>query len=405
MRFTENIAAASALFAVASASPLVDKRLKVNKDFTVRQSVRKPSIQSGPSAYASVFAKYGKEAPAVVKAAAANNDGSVTTTPTQFDSEYLTPVTIGGQKLTLDFDTGSSDLWVFSSETPSNEVNGHDIYDPTKSNSSKALSGATWNITYGDGSSSSGNVYTDTVTVGTTTFAGQAVELAEEVSTQFQQDAGNDGLLGLAFSSINTVQPNQQLTFFDNVKSSLTAPLFTVDLKKGEPGTYGFGTIDDSAHTGDIAYVPVDSSQGFWSFTSSGYAIGDGAVNSNSIDAIADTGTTLLLIDDAIVSAYYQGVSGAKNDQSQGGYTYPCSATLPDISFQIGTYKATVPGSYVNYAPTDDSGTTCFGGIQSSQGIGFNIFGDIFLKSQFVVFDGSDSPRLGFAAKTLVSSK
>lgn len=110
MRFTENIAAASALFAVASASPLVDKRLKVNKDFTVRQSVRKPSIQSGPSAYASVFAKYGKEAPAVVKAAAANNDGSVTTTPTQFDSEYLTPVTIGGQKLTLDFDTGSSDL-------------------------------------------------------------------------------------------------------------------------------------------------------------------------------------------------------------------------------------------------------------------------------------------------------
>ena len=110
MRFAENIAAASALFAVASASPLVDKRLKVNKDFIVRQSVRKPSIQSGPSAYASVFAKYGKEAPAVVKAAAANNDGSVTTTPTEFDSEYLTPVTIGGQKLTLDFDTGSSDL-------------------------------------------------------------------------------------------------------------------------------------------------------------------------------------------------------------------------------------------------------------------------------------------------------
>ena len=243
------------------------------------------------------------------------------------------------------------------------------------------------------------------MTVGTTTFAGQAVELAEEVSTQFQQDAGNDGLLGLAFSSINTVRPTQQLTFFDNVKSSLTAPLFTVDLKKGEPGTYGFGTIDDSAHTGEIAYVPVDSSQGFWTFTSSGYAVGDGAVNSDSIDAIADTGTTLLLIDDAIVTAYYKAVSGAKFDQSQGGYTYPCSATLPDISFQIGTYKATVPGSYVNYAPIDNSGATCFGGIQSSQGIGFNIFGDIFLKSQFVVFDGASSPRLGFAPKTLVSSK
>ena len=110
MRFTEHIAAASALFAVASTSPLVDKRLKVNKDFTITQSVRKPTIKSGPAAYAGVFAKYGKQAPAAVRAAAANNDGSVTTTPTQFDSEYLTPVTIGGQQLTLDFDTGSSDL-------------------------------------------------------------------------------------------------------------------------------------------------------------------------------------------------------------------------------------------------------------------------------------------------------
>lgn len=28
----------------------------------------------------------------------------------QYDSEYLCPVTVGGQTLNLDFDTGSSDL-------------------------------------------------------------------------------------------------------------------------------------------------------------------------------------------------------------------------------------------------------------------------------------------------------
>ena len=110
MRFTQNIAAASALLTIASASPLVDKRQKANKDFTVKQSVAKPSIKSGPAALAGTYAKFGKPVPAHIAAAAADNDGTVTTSPTQYDSEYLTPVTIGGQQLTLDFDTGSSDL-------------------------------------------------------------------------------------------------------------------------------------------------------------------------------------------------------------------------------------------------------------------------------------------------------
>lgn len=292
-----------------------------------------------------------------------------------------------------------STRWVFSTETPSNEVNGHDVYDPSKSDTAQEINGATWSITYGDQSSSSGIVYTDTVTVGQTSFAGQAVELAQQVSTQFQQDAGNDGLLGLAFDSLNTVKPTAQKTFFSNVLPSLSAPLFTVDLKKAAPGTFDFGFIDDAKHTSDVTFVDVDNSQGFWAFTASGYSVGGGSLTGESIAAIADTGTTLLYLPDDIVDAYYGAVDGAQNDQQQGGYTYPCSANLPDISFGIGGYTAVVPGSYVNYAPVDSSGTTCFGGIQSSSGIGLNIFGDIFLKSQFVVFQGGDSPQLGFASK------
>lgn len=109
MRFLENLSAASAIIAIASASP-VDKRA-IKKDFTVHQSVPKSTIRSGPAAVAATYAKYGKQPPPNVEAAAASNDGSVTTNPTEFDSEYLTPVTIGGQRFTLDFDTGSSDLY------------------------------------------------------------------------------------------------------------------------------------------------------------------------------------------------------------------------------------------------------------------------------------------------------
>ena len=42
-------------------------------------------------------------------------DGNVTASPDPDNVEYLVPVTIGGEKLNLDFDTGSADLLVLSS--------------------------------------------------------------------------------------------------------------------------------------------------------------------------------------------------------------------------------------------------------------------------------------------------
>jgi aspergillopepsin I len=149
------------------------------------------------------------------------------------------------------------------------------------------------------------------------------------------------------------VQPEQQTTFFDSAiaQGVLSANVFTADLKKGEPGTYDFGFIDDSKYTGEIAYTAVDSSRGFWEFTGTGYGVGDGDFEEASIDAIADTGTTLILIEDDIVEAYYGGVDGAEYDSQQGGYTFDCSTDLPDFTLGIGDFKAVVPGSFINFAP------------------------------------------------------
>ena len=43
----------------------------------------------------------------------------------------------------------------------------------------------------------------------------------------------------------------------------------------------------------------------------------------------------------------------------------------------------------------------CFGGLQPLAGTEFAVLGDIFLKSQYVVFNQSPSPMIGFAAKPL----
>uniref|UniRef100_A0A0D6R3Y9 Peptidase A1 domain-containing protein n=1 Tax=Araucaria cunninghamii TaxID=56994 RepID=A0A0D6R3Y9_ARACU len=392
-----SILAASALATLAMGKPLPQAEPK--KGFTVHQGIPKPAL-TGPQHLQNAYLKYNKPVPGNIKQAAAN--GQVTATPEQYDVEYLCPVSVGGQTLNLDFDTGSADLWVFSSELPASQSSGHSIYNPARSSTSKKLSGYTWNITYGDGSGASGDVYTDTVNVGGTTVTGQAVEAAQQISAQFQQDTDNDGLLGLAFSTINTVKPRQQKTFFDTAISEgvISSPLFTANLKKGKPGSYNFGYIDNTQYTGSIAYTPVDSSQGFWDFTASGYGVGSGAFKSGTYSGIADTGTTLLLLPDTIVNAYYAKVSGARYNSNQGGYVFSCSASLPNLVIGVGSARYTVPGSYINFAPLTTGSSTCFGGLQSSSGIGINIFGDIFLKAIFAVFDKS-GPRLGFASKSL----
>ncbi len=100
--------------------------------------------------------------------------------------------------------TNLCNRWVFSSELPSAESAGHTVYNPSQSSTAQELNGYTWDITYADGSSALGNVYQDTVTIGSAAVTGQAVELAQQVSSGFTQDTSNDGVLGLAFSSINT---------------------------------------------------------------------------------------------------------------------------------------------------------------------------------------------------------
>jgi hypothetical protein len=326
--------------------------------------------------------------------------------PAQGDAEFLSPVTIGGQQFSMDFDTGSSDLWIFNTKLPAAVLGARkrpNVYDPSKSTTFKSVPGAAFAIHYGDKSKASGEVGVDTIDIGGATVPAQAIELATSVTDGFIQDANADGLLGLGFSNINTITMNGQRqpqpTFFDNVMPTLQEPVFTANLKHSTVGAYEFGTVDSTQFTGTVQFTPIDKSQGFWQFTSNSFAVGGGQVQSNpqAHPAIADTGTTLLLLDDFAVQGYYSAVPGHVFDQTQRSHNFPCNTELPDFHIGLGdSYMGTIPGLLLNFAPASGGNNMCQGAIQSNDGNPLQILGDVMFKAQFVVFDGGNT-RIGFA--------
>ena len=78
------------------------------------------------------------------------------------DLEWAGPISIGtpGKKFLIDFDTGSSDLWMPSSSCSSSTCRSKTRYSSSKSSTSSKKSGS-FSIQYGDGSTVSGPVYTD----------------------------------------------------------------------------------------------------------------------------------------------------------------------------------------------------------------------------------------------------
>ncbi|OAL03896.1 acid protease [Phaeosphaeriaceae sp. SRC1lsM3a] len=421
------------LVAIAFAAPAPSRRRGLQKrSFKVPRQLNTahPTGPNGMAAMRKVFRKYNfqvredfmsregligqtkesKNESAVdekVSAAATNQTGTVMATPEQNAALFLSPVEIGGQTLNLDFDSGSSDLWVFSTELSKKAIVQHTAFDATKSKTFKLTEGAQFKISYGDGSGAAGIVGTDKVTIGGVTVENQTVELANAVSQSFVQDANTDGLVGLAFSQLNTVNDGTKKTpaktFFDNVMGDLDMPVFTADLDPDGTGVYEFGKIDATKFEGEMVWVPVNAASGFWQFPSAKFAVGDKVFeNPQASDAIADTGTSLLLVDQQVAEAYYSQVRGAQLNAQVGGFIYPCNAKLPDLSVAVGdTHMAKIPGNQITFATVDKANTTCFGGVQGNQGAGLQIFGDTMFKAQLVAFNGGNQ-SLGFGQKPLV---
>ncbi|CAK7272059.1 hypothetical protein SEPCBS57363_004939 [Sporothrix epigloea] len=389
-------------------------KISQNTGFAVDLFPNSAYRKNGAAELAWAYSKYNKNPEdfyggfvsgnARVLSGTAGGTGTVNANNQSYDREYLSPIYMGspGQLCWLDIDTGSGDLWLFSTDTPSFYLDGQEIYHPEKSNSSIGIANASWSITYGDGSYAGGGIYRDTVQIGNVTLYNATVESATAVSRSLTTDPVMSGILGLALNHSSTTYP-QQPTLLDSLQATLNQSLFAADLKYQNAGQYHFGYINESAYSGNITWQKVLPRSGFWEFFLQKIHIqGDDVWRMHNWLMVADTGTTLLLLPSDLVELYWSFVPGAFMSDVYYGWVFPCNATLPGFDFAFtndDTWSATIPGHYFNFQNV--SNTLCYGGVQDSMEP-FGILGDAFLKALYVVFDMEHS-RIGLATKKLLS--
>lgn len=301
---------------------------------------------------------------------------------------------------TLLLDTGSSNTWIGASKA----------YQKT---SSSQDTGGQFYIAYGDGSSASGEEYTDTVTLNSDlVIENQSIGVASQASDL----GGLDGLLGLGPVDLTegTVDNvNEVPTVTDNlysqktISSEVLGVFFAPASSDDNSGELTFGGYDASKITGQISYVPITSTSpasGYWGIDQS-ISYGTTPILAETA-GIVDTGTTLILIaSDAFDK--YQSATGATLDQSTGLLQISSDqyAQLSSLYFTAGgvTYELTANGQIWPRSLNSAIGGTTDGiylivansGTASGSGLDFTN-GYCFLERFYSVYDTSNA-QVGFA--------
>lgn len=197
------------------------------------------------------------------------------------------------QKFNVVFDTGSSNLWVPSSECPWTDIacDIHNQYNHKHSSTYKK-NGTAIAIQYGSGSMK-GFLSEDVVSIGGLDVHNQVfAEATEEPGLAFIA-AQFDGILGMAFQSIavDGAVPVWYNILDQNLVSDPVFAFYLADDPNAKVGSeMTLGGLDSSRYTGAFTFLPV-TSQTYWEFHMDDMKLGGTSyAPKGGAKAICDTG-------------------------------------------------------------------------------------------------------------------
>ncbi|KAI0020144.1 aspartic peptidase domain-containing protein [Xylariomycetidae sp. FL0641] len=342
---------------------------------------------------------------------------------------YFATCSVGtpGQNMTLQLDTGSSDIWVPDSE--SNQCADSKLSDPFDTSSQGCTLGSftpdesssfevvgknAFDISYVDGSHSTGDYFTDTFTIGGVSVENTTMGLGLDTNIAY-------GLVGVGYALNEAIvaTTGEVDQSYDNLPVQMLKQglintnaysLWLNDLDASK-GNILFGGIDTDKYEGDLTRIKVyqdSNSKAFTSFTVALTSLiassssGSDTLTSDSfpIPVVLDSGTTFSYVPDDLAEQIWQEV-GAGYNADVGTALLPCDLENSDgyFSFQFGgeggpminvtmdelvmplTTGEPIPFTTGEYKGRD----ACQFGIQNITNT--YLLGDTFLRSAYVVYD------------------
>jgi len=188
--------------------------------------------------------------------------------------EYYGEVEVGGQTLSVLFDTGSDQLLLPGADCVSDACDTHRHYDEKLS---KTVRNSTQmdpqEVEFGTGTAM-GYEQEDQVCIGGSCTRMQFLEVLKESDDPFAH-AGFDGVLGLSLQLRANATRNSGLLRALVDSKAIPAEMFSVFLAKGlhsETSAITFGTYSDEYMDGPLHWVPL-SEPAYWQFSLAGLSV------------------------------------------------------------------------------------------------------------------------------------